>query len=118
MILSAAVRDEIIRANPALMADKSAVPDHPVTAREPGHIAKFLEPCGHHRLRPLFELAILTGLRRGEICAQHWSDVDFVARTIGVRHIRVSVDGRVRRRPPRLAQAAVVPRAMPLWLPG
>jgi integrase len=43
----------------------------------------------------LFELAVVTGLRGGEICALHWSDVDFVARTIGVRPIRVSVDGRV-----------------------
>jgi site-specific recombinase XerD len=31
MIFSAAVRDEIIPGNPALMVDKPAVPDHPVT---------------------------------------------------------------------------------------
>jgi integrase len=95
MIFSTAVRDEIIPANPALMVDKPAIPDGPVTAWEPEHIAVFLERCGRRRLGPLFELAVLTGLRRGEICGLHWADVDLAARTITVRHNRVSVDGRV-----------------------
>jgi integrase len=95
MIFSAAVRDEIIPANPALMVDKPAVPDHPVTASEPEHVGEFIERCGRHRLGPLFELAIDTGLRRGEITGLHWSDVDLAARTIIVRHNRVTVNGRV-----------------------
>jgi integrase len=48
-----------------------------------------------HRLRPLFELATFTGLRRGEICGLHWSDVDLAGRTIVVRHNRVTVNGHV-----------------------
>jgi integrase len=95
MIFSAAVRDEIIPANPALMVDKPAVPDSPVTHWEPEHISEFLERCGHQRLGPLFELATYTGLRRGETCGLHWSDVDLARRQIVVRHNRVSVDGRV-----------------------
>jgi hypothetical protein len=73
MIFSTAVRDEIIPTNPALMVDLPTVPDHPVTAWEPAHIAEFFERCGRHRLGPLFELAVLTGLRRGEICGLHGS---------------------------------------------
>jgi site-specific recombinase XerD len=65
LIFSAAVRDEIISANPALMVDKPAVPDSPVTA------------------------------------------VNLAARTIVVRHNRVSVDGRVQEQTTRAAQAAV-----------
>jgi integrase len=95
MIFSAAVRDEIIPANPALMVDKPAVSDSPVTAWEPEDIAEFLERCSRHRLGPLFELAVYTGLRRGEICGLHWPDVNLAARTIVVRHNRVTVDGRV-----------------------
>jgi site-specific recombinase XerD len=69
MIFSAAVRDDIIPANRALMVDKPAVPDRPVTVWEPAHVAEFLQPCGRHRLGPLFELVIYTGLRRGEMCS-------------------------------------------------
>jgi site-specific recombinase XerD len=58
MIFSAAVRDEIIPANPALMVDKPAVPDHPVTTWEPEHIGEFIERCGRRRLGPLFELPL------------------------------------------------------------
>ncbi len=95
MIFTAAVREEIIPANPARNIDKPAVPDHPVTAWEPEHVGEFLERAGRHRLGPLFELAVLTGLRRGEITGLHWSDVDLAGRQIIVRHDRVSVDGRV-----------------------
>jgi integrase len=94
-IFTAAVRDEIIPANPALMVDKPAVPDEPVTYWEPEPTAEFIERCGHHRLGALFELAIDTGLRRGEITGLHWADVDLAARQIVIRHNRVSVDGRV-----------------------
>jgi integrase len=62
---------------------------------EPEHVAAFLERCGHHRLGALFELAVYTGLRRGEITGLHWSDIDLAGRTIVVRHNRVSVEGRV-----------------------
>jgi integrase len=75
--------------------DKPAVADHDVTAWEPGQAAVFLERCGHHRLGALFELAIYTGLRRGEITGLHWSEIDLAGRQIVVRHNRVSVDGRV-----------------------
>jgi integrase len=95
MIFTQAVKDEIIPANPALMVDKPAVAETGEKHWEPEHVGAFLERCGRHRLGPLFELATYTGLRRGEICGLHWSDVDLAARTVVVRHNRVSVDGRV-----------------------
>jgi len=96
-ILSAAVRDEIIPANPAMMVDQPAVPgsDSTVKVWELAYIEDFLRRCDHHRLGALFELTVWTGLRRGEVTGLHWSDVDLVARQIVVRHNRVSVDGRV-----------------------
>jgi integrase len=95
MIFTQAVRDEVIPANPALMVDKPTVAETGERHWEPEHVGAFLERCGRHRLGPLFELAVYTGLRRGEITGLHWSDVDLVARTVVVRHNRVSVDGRV-----------------------
>jgi integrase len=58
-------------------------------------VREFLQRSSRHRLGPLFEIAVLTGLRRGELCGLHWSDVDLVKRKIVVRHNRVIVDGHV-----------------------
>ena len=43
----------------------------------------------------MYELAIYTGMRRGELAGLYWADVDLAARTIVVRHNRVCVDGKV-----------------------
>ena len=51
--------------------------------------------CSRHRLGALFEIAVLTGLRRAELCGLRWSDVDLAAGKITVRRSRVSVRGRV-----------------------
>jgi Arm DNA-binding domain/Phage integrase family/Phage integrase, N-terminal SAM-like domain len=85
MIFTQAVKDEIISTSPALLVDKPVVTSVGERHWKPEHVAVFLERCGHHRLGPLFELAIYTGLRRGEITGLRWSDVDLAARTINVR---------------------------------
>jgi integrase len=58
-------------------------------------VRTFLDRCAQHRLGALFEVAVLTGLRRGEITGLRWSDVDLVARKVVVRRNRVTVNGRV-----------------------
>ena len=95
MIFSTAVRDELVQSNPCMRVDLPAVPDGPVAAWELDSIAEFVRRCSGHRLGSLYEVAIYTGLRRGELAGLHWSDVDLTARTITVRHNRVTVAGRV-----------------------
>ena len=55
----------------------------------------FLDRCAQHRLGALFELAILTGFRRGEITGLRWADVDLMARKVVVRRSRTTANGRV-----------------------
>jgi integrase len=95
MIFSIAVRDELLQANPAFKVDLPAVPDGVPAAWELGTIGEFLQRCSRHRLGSLYEAAIYTGLRRGELAGLHWGDVDLAARTVTVRHNRVTVAGRV-----------------------
>ena len=94
-IFGSAVRDELISANPALGADKPAVSHGIVKVWEPDQARVFLACCAQHRLGALFEVAILTGLRRGEITGLRWSDIDLARRRIVIRRNRVSVRGRV-----------------------
>jgi integrase len=94
-IFGSAVKDELISANPAQGADKPALSNAPVEPWEPEKVRMFLSRCARHRLGALFEVAILTGLRRGEITGLKWSDVDLAKRKIDVRRNRVSVRGKV-----------------------
>jgi integrase len=110
MVFTAAVRDEIIPANPAKFADKPAVAKGPVEVWEPHQVVEFFERCGRHRLGAVFELAVFTGPRRGELAGLRWSEIDLDARTIVVRHNRVSVTDGCRSRPPKPAQDAVQSR--------
>jgi integrase len=94
-ILATAQKDELISSNPAIAADRPKLPDAPVQIWEPDDVRTFLQRCAHHRLGPIFEIAVLSGLRRGEICGLRWSDVNLAKRKIVVRHNRVTVDGHV-----------------------
>ena len=94
-IFASALKDELIAANPGIGADKPALSDGLVKVWEPDDVRTFLMRCSRHRLGALFEIAVLTGLRRGELCGLRWSDVDLAAGKITVRRSRVSVRGRV-----------------------
>ena len=79
--LAAALRRELIAANPAL-GRIDAIPrlttdtdDEPVIW-EPEDTARFLEHVLPDRLSALYKLAAYAGLRRAELCGLRWSDID------------------------------------------
>jgi integrase len=94
-IFASAQRDELINANPVSGADRPMLEGATVKVWEPEHVREFLQRSARHRLGPLFEVAVLTGLRRGELCGLRWADVDLTIRKISVRRSRVSVRGKV-----------------------
>jgi integrase len=57
---------------------------HPLT---PEQIQRFLDAAEGHRLEALFVLALATGLRRGELLALKWQDIDFEEGKLQVRRI-------------------------------
>ncbi|WP_419249232.1 tyrosine-type recombinase/integrase [Streptomyces luteogriseus] len=54
----------------------------PLTADE---ARKFLAAANGHRLQPLFELALHTGLRKGELLRLRWEDLDLASGTASIR---------------------------------
>ncbi|MFI6899106.1 tyrosine-type recombinase/integrase [Streptomyces sp. NPDC050256] len=54
----------------------------PLTADE---ARKFLAAANGHRLQPLFELALHTGLRKGELLGLRWEDIDLAGGTASIR---------------------------------
>lgn len=84
-----AIRNELIKNNPL---DKV---DRPVVTNKPGEVYDseelkllytLLNKEKNKQMVLLFKLALLTGMRKGEILALQWDDVDFKTNTIHVRN--------------------------------
>ena len=87
--LRAAEQEDLIESNPSPGIRLPKVDKHEFEPWEPAQVGQFLDTAGLHRLGPLFEIAVLTGMRRGEIIGLRWSDVDLTRRSIAVRNNRV-----------------------------
>jgi integrase len=77
-----AVKARKVMANPCLQADtpKPAYKEHPVLTIDEAR--KLLAHAGD--LYPVILTALLTGMRRGEICGLQWADIDQEKKTISI----------------------------------
>lgn len=83
-----AMLDRIIEVNPVVGTKRPRVhkPKHQTWTG--AQVSKFLGYVADDRVAVLWVLALATGMRRGELCALRWSDVDLDA---GVLHVEQSV---------------------------
>ncbi|WFF08073.1 tyrosine-type recombinase/integrase [Micromonospora sp. WMMD1076] len=65
-----------------------------VSGWTPDQLARFLTFTADDPLYPLWWLASLRGLRRGELCALRWTDLDLIEGTLTVNHHIAHVHGR------------------------
>lgn len=68
----------------------------------------FLEACEGERLLPVYDLALNTGMRRGELAGLRWEDIDLERRTVAVRRNRVLVNFAVHNGTPKNSKARAV----------
>lgn len=59
--------------------------DEDLAAFTPQEAAKFLRAARQDHWGAIFEFALSTGLRRGELCGLRWADVDWEGRTLSIR---------------------------------
>jgi integrase len=71
-------------------------------------VRQFLAGVGDDPLAPVFGLALSTGLRRGELCALRWSDVDLDRGQLSVRRARVAAGYEVHEGEPKSGRARTV----------
>ena len=83
--LKHAVRQKVLSFNPAELTERPAVKHKEVLPFTQDELNKFLEVAKADPLYPYFVTMLHTGVRRGELCALHWRDVDFNASVITVR---------------------------------
>lgn len=93
--LTDAVQDGLIAENVAAGARLPRVEKGKIKVWEPGDAGRFLDAATDHRMGALFEVAILSGMRRGELCGLRWSDVDLASRRLVVRVQLVQVGKKV-----------------------
>ena len=93
--LKQAVRWRLIPSNPAGAVDVPARAHVEMRTWSAEQARTFLAATADHRLAALWRLALLTGMRQGEILALTWDDVDLERGTLSVR--RTVIDGHDRR---------------------
>jgi integrase len=95
-VLSKALKDAVeqglLPRNPASVVRAPRAAHRQPTVWSPAELRAFLEFVADDRLAMMWLLLAMTGLRRGEVAAVRWSDVDLDAATIRVRAQRVAVE--------------------------
>lgn len=89
--LSAAESAETILANPARRVELPSVAAKDKTIWTPEQAGAFLVAAGESSMHRFYELALYTGLRRGELAGLRWSDIDMQAKVLRVNTNRVQV---------------------------
>jgi len=82
--LKVAVTWELVVKNVAESISPPRIPETPQQTWTTDHAQTFLGSISKHRLHPLYVLAIVTGMRRGEILGLRWQDIDWDKSTIHI----------------------------------
>ena len=82
--LERAVKERLILRNPTEDCIAPKAQKIEMQILPPEHIKDYLEAAGRRGLLPMFYLELVTGLRKGEITALLWSDLDIQNKTISV----------------------------------
>lgn len=77
-VFASAVREELVSANPATSVERPKVPEGRWKILTPAEIARVATAFEDVQLRTMFLVLTRTGLRRHELRALRWRDVDFV----------------------------------------
>ena len=93
MALRQAVRWQMLPRNVAEAVRPPKVERPDIGTWTAAQVATFLDTAQLHRMHAAFYLALLTGMRRGEILGLKWEDVDFTRSRLTVRNNLVEMRG-------------------------
>lgn len=101
--LDYAVQKKWITENPtrAKHLKRKAKAARPIAPLTPDEARRLLEAVAGHRLEVLYRVALSLGLRRGEVLALRWSDVDLENRTIAITGTLDRIGGQLLRGKPK-----------------
>ena len=82
--LDRAVKERLIVRNPADDCIPPKIPKHEMKILPPEQIKSYLTAADQRSVLPMFYLELISGLRKGELVALQWSDLDVESKTISV----------------------------------
>ena len=82
--LDRAVKERLIVRNPADDCIPPKIPKHKMKILPPEQIKSYLTAAEQRSVLPMFYLELISGLRKGELVALQWSDLDVESKTISV----------------------------------
>ncbi|TCN18946.1 tyrosine-type recombinase/integrase [Mesobacillus foraminis] len=85
---------ELLPSNPITKIHLPKDPRKEISVWEVDEVKEFLKVATIDRLYPAFQIAITTGIRRGEILGLRWKDVDLDKGVLFIRQT-LSKDGKV-----------------------
>ncbi len=87
--LDQAVRWNLVARNPTDAVDAPRPQRKEITVFTAEQAQRFLDAAKDDRLHALYVLALMTGMRQGELLGLHWQDVDLAAGSLSVRRTLV-----------------------------
>ena len=95
-VFEKAVKWQLIDENPCRRTEAPKAAEIEVEALQEEDVAKLLEALqdAPAQYSVITQLALLTGARRGEICALRWSDIDLDAGVISINRTVQNIAGR------------------------
>ena len=99
--LNQALKWGSVTRNVAVLVDPPRVEKHSISVLTPEQGQRLLTAAAGHRLEALYTVALLLGLREGEVLGLRWSDIDFTAHTLRVGQTVQRVSGRLLLAPPK-----------------
>ena len=99
--LNRALRLGLVVRNAAALADAPRVERPEVTTFSPADARRFMDAIAHDDRRALYLLALLTGMRQGELLGLRWIDVDLDGGALHIRQALQRLPGHVDFVPPK-----------------
>lgn len=84
--LNVACKWELVSRNVATLVDRPRIPHFEIQPLSPEQARAFLKAIKGDRLEAFYTVAVALGLRRGEVLALQWQDIDFEVEELRVRH--------------------------------
>lgn len=95
--LNKAVRQGVLATNPCANVELESEVEHrrPALVWQPAQARRFLAHVAEDRLSAMYQVVITCGLRRGEVIAVRWEDIDLEAGLMLIHRSTVQIGGRI-----------------------